>query len=47
MDRCSACRRDGLTVNELKEARIATVKQQQVEVLYLFTGTGSVYQLSK
>lgn len=37
----------GLTVDGLKDARIATVKQQEVKVLYLFTRTGSVYQLSK
>ena len=37
----------GLTVGDLKDSRIAVVKQQQVEVLYLFTRTGSVYQLSK
>jgi hypothetical protein len=43
----------GLTVGDLKDARIAVVKQkeavsqQEVEVLYLFTRTGSVYQLSK
>jgi hypothetical protein len=36
----------GLTVDDLKDARIAVVKQD-VEVLYLFTRTGSVYQLSK
>ncbi len=37
----------GLTVGDLKDARIAVVKPADVEVLYLFTRTGFVYQLSK
>jgi hypothetical protein len=36
----------GLTVGDLKDARIAVVKRQGEEVLYLFTRTGSVYKLS-
>jgi hypothetical protein len=38
---------NGLTVADLKDARIAVVKPQDVEQLYLITRTGFVYQLSR
>jgi hypothetical protein len=36
-----------LDVAELKDARIAVVKPQDAEQLYLITRTGFVYQLSR
>lgn len=37
----------GITVADLKDARIAVVEPQDAELLYLITRTGFVYQLSK
>jgi hypothetical protein len=37
----------GVTAGDLKDARIAVVKPQDKELLYLITRTGFVYQLSR